>query len=101
MFFSISSQIKLNFPNHLKVDDFCISFDNGWHQRETKNNILLYKGYLDEHNIDNAVHEVLVSHQPKYLGNFCVINFEKNSKNIETFVVDNVISVGADSCSRL
>jgi len=82
MFFSISLESESKFPNHLKVNDFCVSYDNGWYQQETKNNILLYKGYLDDHNIDDIVSDVVLSTKPTYLGNFCVINFDKNLKSI-------------------
>lgn len=83
MFFSIDTQIKSNFPNHLKIGNFYVSFDNGWRCQETGSSVILYKGYLDEYSIDDTVFDIILSNRPKYLGNFCVINFDKMLETVK------------------
>lgn len=70
MFFSISKQQNLSFPNSLRWDDFFVDFDNGW----TVKNNHIYKGLTFEGPL-NIAEETDIEKFKNIEGTFCILYF--------------------------
>jgi hypothetical protein len=73
MFFSIRKTEDLRFPIRYQIDDFIINVDQGWKTQTLGNKKIVYKGYLDQGNLDLCLAEIVNSAEPIIMGNFCVI----------------------------
>lgn len=82
MFFSITKQEKQNYPKHYRMGDFVINTDNGWNIYENSDYVSVYKGYADHAYIDHILEDILKQSKPEFLGNFCVIAYNKVKKTI-------------------
>lgn len=78
MFFNIGKYAD-NFPQHYVHNNLYINLDSGWTETtDQHNNLILYKGYLDNGLLKDNVHEIAAHEEPRYFGNFCVIKcFDK------------------------
>lgn len=78
MFFQIG-KLADNFPCQFKHKNLFIGTDSGWTEtRDQHNNLILYKGYLDDGDLDSSLEKICNQEDPLYHGNFCVIKcFDK------------------------
>jgi hypothetical protein len=73
VFFSIRKTEDLRFPIRYQIDDFIINVDQGWKTQTLGNKKIVYKGYLDQGNLDLCLAEIVNSAEPLIMGNFCAI----------------------------
>jgi hypothetical protein len=73
MFFSINKLPQENFSHYWQLGNFAISTDAGWHLKELKNYSVVFKGYLDDGNIEDSLCAIVDSKQPLLTGNFCAL----------------------------
>lgn len=83
MFFSITKRAKENFPNHHTLGKFVISTDNGWQTYESGPYSIVYKGYVDHTHLIWAMDEIIHQTEPKFLGNFCALVYNKISDTLK------------------
>jgi hypothetical protein len=85
MFFHIGSSRLTNFPNFVKHNNLYINFDSGWHRAtDANNNILLYKGYMDDFSLSEKLSEIGSEVTPSFNGNFCVFQLTDGGVSIKT-----------------
>ena len=63
---------------HWQVDNICIDTDDGWKSQEYGDQLLIYKGYIDQGTLDQQ----LLSVNNQTLGNFCVIAVDRLQQKI-------------------
>ena len=74
MFFNIGSKSLDNFPKNYQHNSLYINLDEGWHKSHDQHgNILFYKGYVDNVNIEDVLLEIANQEEPTFYGNFCLI----------------------------
>ena len=79
MFFSISTEkFDDRFFEHIKVFDYYISLDSGWHHATVNNTEVFYKGYCDTESMLDIVDEFVNDPVPRYRGNFGIIIVQNN-----------------------
>jgi len=83
MFFSISQQQQTNFSHCYRLGDFCVNTDAGWRQTTVQHYQVVYKGYSDLYDIENAITIAVDKDEPTLLGNFCAIVFDPGSNSIK------------------
>ena len=83
MFFSISQQQQTNFSHCYRLGNFCINTDAGWQQTTVQHYQVVYKGYSDLYDIENAITIAVDKDEPTLLGNFCAIVFDPDSNSIK------------------
>jgi hypothetical protein len=84
MFFSIGAQ-KTNFSYHYKHGNFVINVDAGWKTSYDDNgNLLIYKGYIDNFNLQDKLKEIANQEAPIFYGNFCLIKCFDGGVTIKT-----------------
>jgi len=85
MFFHIGPEKLQNFPVFYQHGDLCINLDNGWKvNHDQNNNLLLYKGYLDDHAIEDKLLEIAEQEEPVFYGNFCLLKCFDKGVSIKT-----------------
>jgi hypothetical protein len=85
MFFHIGSKMLENFPVVHHHGNLYINIDDGWTAtRDQYNNLLLYKGYLDEYPIQDKLLDIAAQEEPRFLGNFCLIKCFDQGVSIKT-----------------
>ena len=85
MFFHIGPKMLENFPVAHHHGNLYINVDDGWAAtRDQYNNLLLYKGYLDEYAIQDKLLEIAAQEEPSFLGNFCLIKCFDQGVSIKT-----------------
>lgn len=84
MFFSISKTRLENFPCAYHIGDFIINTDNGWQQVDADNISIVYKGYIDQVDINQHITDVVAQTQPTYTGNFCAFVLVNGQIQIKT-----------------
>ena len=75
MFFSLSKEPCYKFPNNYQFGSVYLNVDNGWTTTTIDNATVVYKGYLHDATIEQA----LTTNVPTYDGNFCAFKFNGNS----------------------
>lgn len=89
MFFAISKQIKDNFPCHYQFGNFAINTDTGWERITLHNKEILYKGYMDNGNLEDNIETIINKKEHSALGNFCIIVIHNNTNRIITDLYRN------------
>lgn len=84
MFFSISKTKLENFPCAYRIGDFVINTDNGWQHVDIGNTSIVYKGYIDNFDINRHVVDIVDQAYPVYTGNFCAIVSANGQIQIKT-----------------
>lgn len=85
MFFNIGHKVLDNFPNHYKHNNLVINYDDGWKQANTADTkVVIYKGYIDNSNINNAIESITSHKEPQHTGNFCLLSVTDNGVEIRT-----------------
>jgi hypothetical protein len=85
MFFNIGPTTLSNFPVHYQHNNLVINLDSGWKQTtDQHNNLLLYKGYIDNGTLDDYVIEISCQEEPLYNGNFCVLKMFDQGVTVKT-----------------
>lgn len=85
MFFNIGHKVLDNFPNHYKHNNLVINYDDGWKQTNTADSkVVIYKGYIDNSNINNAIENITSHKEPQHTGNFCLFYLTDNGVEIRT-----------------
>jgi hypothetical protein len=85
MFFHISNINQANFPFNYQHNNLVINLDNGWiKSSDEHNNVLFYKGYLDQGKIENFISEIANQEEPLYTGNFCLIKCFDQGVTVKT-----------------
>jgi len=84
MFFSISKEIRNNFPCHHDFGDFVINTDIGWSSIVIDDKQILYKGYMDFKNLSDNLKNIITDENHSSIGNFCIIVIDKNKNRIIT-----------------
>ena len=83
MFFSISKQAQENFSNFYQLGPFHISTDSGWNTTCIGQYQCVYKGYVDNMDMITALDQVVEQDEPELLGNFCVLVYSAETKNLK------------------
>lgn len=85
MFFNIGPNQLDNFPVNYQHNNLHINLDAGWHEaKDQHNNILFYKGYVDNISIKDVLLEISEQEEPKFYGNFCLIKCFNQGVTIKT-----------------
>lgn len=85
MFFQICDSKLDNFPVNYRHNNLVINLDEGWQTAyDQHNNILFYKGYLDNDKIENKLLEIANQEEPFFTGNFCLIKCFNQGVTIKT-----------------
>lgn len=84
MFFSISREHQENFPNQYQMGPLVVNTDSGWAHSQVGSATVVYKGYADEFDLSQNLHNILLQPQPCYTGNFCVFVYQNNCLEIKT-----------------
>jgi hypothetical protein len=83
MFFSITNKVKSNYNKNYQLGSFVVNTDSGWSIQEQDMWSVLYKGYADCNSLENILDQILEESEPSYLGNFCVIAYNRISDSIK------------------
>lgn len=83
MFFSIGKQSQENFSNFYQLGPFYINTDSGWNSTSVGPYHCVYKGYADTMDMIAAVDQIIHQDEPELLGNFCVLVYNSETKNLE------------------
>jgi hypothetical protein len=74
MFFNIGPKKLDNYPINYQHGNLIINLDTGWLETtDIHNNKVLYKGYIDNGNIEDYIQSISEQEEPLYTGNFCLI----------------------------
>ena len=74
MFFSITQEPDLRFPNQCQVNHAWFNSDNGWTRLDSAIlGTVFYKGYCDTRSMAAVVNDF--DHAGAYTGNYCVVQF--------------------------
>jgi hypothetical protein len=85
MFFSLSKIADQRFSRQYYVDEFVLNTDCGWKTVTVSNFTVIYKGYLDQVDIDLAVQNLVINPLDLQSGNYCAVIFDRaNKKSIIT-----------------
>jgi hypothetical protein len=83
MFFSISKSPKNNFDTYYNVGGFHIYVDQGWKLSTVGDFTVFYKGYADIGSLEILLPTIVHQQEPKLLGNFCAIVYDRNSETLK------------------
>ena len=75
MFFSIAQQFKNNYPCHHRLGNFFINTDSGWSYCDVGHWSVIFKGYVEDNFLEQALEQIVEQNQPTLLGNFCVLSY--------------------------
>lgn len=75
MFFCLSKSPSVQFPNNYQFGSLYLNVDEGWQTIISNNETIVYKGYLN----DTTIEQALTTSVPKYDGNFCAFKFKNDS----------------------
>lgn len=87
MFFSLSKEVKTNFPNQYTLGELVLNTDNGWHTYSTSSHKVVYKGYTDIGSVILLIDDIIKQQQPVITGNFCCVVYNTETNDI-TFNTD-------------
>lgn len=80
MFFSLERQANPLFTHRYQLGDLVLNTDSGWSESNIGDRVYVFKGYVDEFLISDAL-ELLTDHS--HSGNFCVFVYHNTRKTIE------------------
>ena len=75
MFFALEKSANPRYPRHIKLGNLYLNIDEGWHVYSDELSLIVYKGYVNDVAIDDAIDLITSSIQPMLDGNFCVFEF--------------------------
>ena len=80
MFFSVTGSVQDNFSASYQLGPFVINTDQGWSTHSTDSFDVVYKGYADEHRLEDIVEHIAKQATPEYFGNFCAVVYDRDSQ---------------------
>jgi hypothetical protein len=84
MFFSVTNKINTNYSKNYQLGSFVVNTDSGWKTYDSSRWHAIYKGYADDAELNSFVPQLLDNPcGSQFLGNFCVVAFDKNSNTIK------------------
>lgn len=85
MFFHICNSKLDNFPVNYQHNDLVVNLDSSWTKsHDAHNNVLFYKGYLDNGLIEDYILDIANQEEPFFTGNFCLIKCFNQGVTIKT-----------------
>jgi len=77
MFFCLSRTPQNNFPVHHALGNITISTDAGWHVHDIGDLRCVFKGYMDDADLETSLPGIIDQDVPQHTGNFCVFVHHK------------------------
>jgi hypothetical protein len=85
VFFQICNSKLDNFPVNYQHKNLIVNLDHGWHTAyDEHDNVLFYKGYLDNGKIEDFILDIARQEEPFYTGNFCLLKCFDQGISIKT-----------------
>lgn len=85
MFFQIGNKSLDNFPTNYQHNNLYVNLDHGWTQsHDEHNNVIFYKGYIDNGKIEDLVLDIAKQEEPQVTGSFCLIKCFNNGITVKT-----------------
>jgi hypothetical protein len=79
MFFCLSKNPSDKFPNNYRFGSIYLNVDEGWKTTTLDNSTIVYKGYLYDSSIEEALPNIMSTDAPTFDGNFCAFKITDNS----------------------
>lgn len=76
MFFSVSKCADKRFPNSQKLGRLFLCFDEGWHNTSVDNQTIWFKGYSDQHPLEDQISCNFATVKQGLPGNYCLIIYD-------------------------
>jgi len=83
MFFSVTNTRDQRFPLSWKIDNFFVNTDAGWNHKKIDHYEVIYKGYLDQQDLEKELGDLVSQILPSHKGNFCAIVVDRSQQTFK------------------